>query len=188
VYVQSGRLAYRPWLAALKAGRTFATNGPLLGFTLEGTSIGGELRLPAPGRTVAARVTLRSYVPIDRLELVRNGEVVASIPLPGDRTSVATTISIPVRESGWYILRARGAGPVYPVLDAYPYATTSPIYLLVDGQPIRSRSDAAYFLVWIDRLKAAVLSHPDWNTVQERTETLETLMRARKEFELRLSA
>ena len=37
VFVRSGAPLDRGrWLAALKRGRSFATNGPLLGFTLEG--------------------------------------------------------------------------------------------------------------------------------------------------------
>src|SRR5439155_51133 len=44
VFVHSGpRLDYRGWLAALKAGRTFVSNGPLLGVTLNAR--GGGCRL-----------------------------------------------------------------------------------------------------------------------------------------------
>jgi TolB protein len=46
VFVRSGApLEHRRWLAALKAGRSFATNGPLLGFTLDGKGLGDELTL-----------------------------------------------------------------------------------------------------------------------------------------------
>ena len=54
VFVRSGpKLDYRAWLAALKAGRTFASNGPLLSFTLDGHEVGDEIR-PA-GRLPSAR-------------------------------------------------------------------------------------------------------------------------------------
>ena len=43
--VPAGPLKIEPWLAAIKAGRTFATNGPLLRFSLGGQAIGGEVRL-----------------------------------------------------------------------------------------------------------------------------------------------
>ncbi len=47
VFVRSGtKLDYRGWLAALKAGKTFATNGPLLSFTLDGREVGDEIALP----------------------------------------------------------------------------------------------------------------------------------------------
>lgn len=178
-------LSHRAWLAALKAGRTFATNGPLLGFTLNGKEPGSELTLPVGGGEVVARVSLSSYVPVDHLEIVRNGEVAAKVPLPGDRTTVSTSLRLPVIESGWYLLRARGNGPAYPVLDSYPYATTSPIYVTVGGEPIRSPSDAAYFVAWITRLEAAAQAHKDWNTNEERLRALKTLSQARAEFERR---
>src|SRR3989475_144681 len=60
-------LDHRRWLAAIKAGRTFVTNGPLLEFSLGGREIGDEIRLRQPGR-LTARVRLRSSVPVDHLE------------------------------------------------------------------------------------------------------------------------
>jgi hypothetical protein len=185
VFVKSGRLEHRRWLAALKAGRSFASNGPLLGFTLGEKGLGDELVLPAGGQELTARVTLNSNVPIHHLEIVGNGEVVAKIPLARSSTTVSTTLQIPIRRSGWYLLRARGDGPAYPILDVYPYATTSPIYVTVGGEPIRSNTDAEYFLAWIARLESAALAHPDWNTQQEKAQALATIRRARNEFEAR---
>src|SRR5439155_25117458 len=83
VFVRSGTpLDYRRWLAALKAGRTFVSNGPLLSFSLDGHEAGAELRFPAgaPAHQVVARVSLRSNVPVERLEIVTNGVVLAPIP------------------------------------------------------------------------------------------------------------
>jgi WD40 repeat protein len=183
VFVKTENLLnHRRWLAALKQGRSFATNGPLLGFQLGRKEIGDELTLPAGGGTLTARVSLHSYVPVDRLEVVGSGTVVAEIPLTGNRTRLSTTVSLPVRRSGWYLLRARGNGPAYPVLDVYPYATTSPIYVTVGGQPIRSRTDAEYFIAWIDRLEAGALAHKDWNTEAEKANAVATIRRAREVF------
>jgi hypothetical protein len=185
VFVKSGRLEHRRWLAALKAGRSFATNGPLLEFTLNGAELGGEFALPAGAHELLARVTLNSYVPVDRLEIVGNGQVVADIPLSGDRTTIRTEVRVPISRSGWYLLRAQGNDPSYPVLDVYPYATTSPIYVIVGGKPIRSPTDAEYFLGWIGRLEDATLKYKDWNTEEERSSMLATIRRARADFEAR---
>src|SRR3989442_9693961 len=101
VYVRTGAtLDRRSWMAGLEAGRTFVTNAPLLEFTLGGREIGDEIRLPAGGR-LTARVGLRSSVPIDHLEVIGNGSVVATIPLRGDRTAASDTVSIPPARSGW---------------------------------------------------------------------------------------
>src|ERR1700687_5191270 len=51
------------WVGALKEGRTFATNGPLLDFTLGGQAIGGEVRFAGPQVAVPFKVKLRSIVP-----------------------------------------------------------------------------------------------------------------------------
>ena len=186
VYVRSGGpLEHRRWLAALAAGQSFATNGPLLELTVEGRGLGEEIRLGDGGGDVTVRIRLRSNVPVDHLELVRNGAVVHAVPLAGDRTEAEATVRIPVDRSGWLLLRARSDRARYPVLDLYPYATTSPIYLTVGGRPARSRVDAAYFLAWIDRMRQAVEAHRTWNTEDEKRDILKTLARARSEFERR---
>jgi TolB protein len=186
VFVRSGGpLGQRQWLAALRAGKSFATNGPLLGLTLNGRQLGDSVVLPAGRHQLLARVTLRSNVPVDHLEIVRNGEVIATIPLSGARTSVSTTVRVPAQRSSWYLLRAWGDSPEYPILDVYPYATTSPIYVTVGAQPVRSPDDASYFLAWIDRLQAVAEANRNWNTTQEKDRVLETIREARAEFERR---
>jgi hypothetical protein len=185
VYAKSGTLTHRRWLAALKAGRTFATNGPLLEFSLGGKELGDELVLPSGGGELTARVALHSNVPVDHLEVIGNGEVVAGIPLSGARTSVTTTVPLNIRKSGWYLLRARGNDPAYPILDVYPYATTSPIYVTVGTQPIRSARDAEYFLAWIDRLESGAERNTAWNSEWEKSQVLESIRQARTEFERR---
>jgi hypothetical protein len=180
VYVHSGPvLDHARFLAGLKAGRTFVTNGPLLGFTVAGKEPGAELALTAPRSPLPVHVTLRSIVPVDHLEIIGNGKVVVSVPLSGDRTTADTTFTIPVSQSGWLLLRARGDGPREPVLDLYPFASTSPVYVTVGGVPARSAEDARFFVAWIDRVIAATRARPDWNTALERDSTLRLLDRAR---------
>jgi Tol biopolymer transport system component len=176
------------FLAAVKAGRTFATNGPLLEFTLAGQEPGIEIARPRGRHRLEAKVRLRSFVPVDHLEIVGNGKVVAEVPLSAPRTSAEATLPLTVSRSGWYTLRAWSETPQHPVLDGYPFATTSPIYVAVDGAPVRSLPDARYFLAWVDRVLEAVTAHPDWNTPAEKDEVLARLARARAEFEERARA
>ena len=189
VYVKSGApLEHRRWLDSLKAGRSFATNGPLLGLTVNRKELGSEIELPAGGGEVSVSVRLRSNVPVDHLELVLNGRVVQEIPLDDGRRSATATLRLPVDRSGWLLLRARGDKAAYPVLDVFPYATTSPIYLTVGGEPARSPEDARYFMAWIDRMRQTVEGFRDWNTEAERQETLDMLAQARAEYERRSGA
>ena len=77
VYVQSPLPLDRGrWYAALKAGKSFATNGPLLQFSVDGQGPGSELVLPAGAHAALVKVQLRSNVPVDHLEIVENGLVV----------------------------------------------------------------------------------------------------------------
>ncbi len=186
VFVKSGpKLDHGSWLAALKAGRTFATNGPLLSFGIDGREPGDEIALPVGRRQLRANVEVKSYVPIDRVEIVRNGAVVATVPIASDGHSATAELPLDVSESGWYVLRAWSAAPRYPVLDSHPFASTSPIYVAVDGRPVRSREDAAYFIAWIDRVAASAAAHPDWNSPAERVAVLARIAEARAIFEQR---
>ena len=64
-------------------------------------------------------------------------------------------------------------------MDMYPFATTSPIYVTVGNQPVRSPSDAAYFVAWIDRLAEGVRAFTSWNAPAERDHVLAQLDSAR---------
>jgi Tol biopolymer transport system component len=181
---------HRRFLDAIKAGRTFVTNAPLLDFQITGPDdvtrqSGDEIRLPAGRHELEVRAILRSNVPVDHLEVVANGKVVSSLAIGAGGTAVDTTITIPVEQSGWYLLRAWSDRPRLPVLDLYPFASTSPIYVQIADTPIRSRSDAEYFLTWLTRVEERVRTHADWNTTAERDETLRTIAAARAELERR---
>jgi TolB protein len=167
------------WLSSLKQGHTFATNGPLLGFTLGGRALGDELRLPAGENKVKFSAWLRSIVPIDHLEVICNGRVVRKLKLSGDRESADFEDTIPLPQSGWCLLRAWSEKPEHPVLDLYPYATTSPIYVKVDGSAAKPAEDAAYFIAWIDRMIEDAKSNRDWNTEAEKASVLDLLQQAR---------
>jgi len=180
-----GALDHGKWIAAIKEGRTFVTNAPLLEFTLSGSAIGDEIRLARGRHDLEARVALRSIVPMDHLEIVGNGKVVAAVPLTGERTTAEAALTIPVERSGWYLLRALSERAAMPVLDLYPFGSTSPIYVQVGDEPIRSRTDAEFFLAWIARVEAAAGADAGWRTERERESVLNMLDEARRVYEAR---
>jgi TolB protein len=184
VFVHSGaKLDHRSWLAALKTGRTFVTNAPLLEFSVAGRAIGEEIRVSSEMQQVPAVVAVRSTVPIDHLEIIGNGTVVATIPLDADRMTAHATVMVPVKGSGWYVLRAYSDRAETPVLDLYPFASTSPIYLRVGDQPVRAAEDAAFFVKWIERVEAGARASTLWNTPAEQADVLRKLREARAVFE-----
>jgi hypothetical protein len=158
------------------------TNAPLLELSLAGHAIGDEISVPRAVHRLRAVVQLRSNVPIDHLEIIGNGKVVATIPLDADRMTASATVSVPVSGSGWYVLRAFSDRAELPVLDLYPFASTSPIYVRVGAQPVHSAEDAAFFERWIDRIAAATRASTAWNTPAEQASVLRTLAQARAVF------
>jgi Tol biopolymer transport system component len=166
---------------ALKAGRTFATNGPLLGLELDGKRPGSTVSLTAPGK-MKYRVAMRSPVAVDHLELVQNGKVVKAFKLGGDRRSVDASGELQVEADGWVLLRAWNDGSDPGVLDLYPYATTSPIYVDLPGAAHRDEADASYFAAWLDRVIEDAGKRTDYRTASEREQTLAYLRRARDRY------
>lgn len=128
-----GPFSYEAWVKGLKAGRSFATNGPMLEFTAGGKSLGETIVLAEPGEVEVKAAALAPGA-IDRVEILYNGTVVSK----GEG-------KVRVDRSGWLGARAYSGR-----LQAH----TSPIYVEVGGKPAASRADAEYFLAWIDRLEA----------------------------------
>jgi len=166
---------------ALKAGRTFASNGPLLGLEVEGRHPGDTIARNGTGK-VHYRVALRSPVGIDHLDLVQNGRVVKSFKLKGTRQNLDAQGDLAVESDGWLVLRAWNDGSDPQVLDLYPYATTSPIYFDLPGEYPRNPADAGYFVAWLDRVIANASGRTDFRTARERDTTIEYLRNAREQF------
>jgi hypothetical protein len=180
-----GDMSPKALSAALKDGRTFASNGPLLGLELDGKRPGDTVSRAAPGR-LRYRIALRSPVAVDHLELVSNGKVVKSFALTGDRRSLDAAGELPVDAGGWLLLRAWNDGADPEVLDIYPYATTSPIYLELPGGAPPAPQDAAYFAAWMGRVIEATERRNDFNNAREREAVMDYLRKARDHY-LRLT-
>jgi hypothetical protein len=125
---------------------------------------------------------MSSIVPVDHLQIVCNEKMSRELTLDSNRTSARVDGTIPLDASGWCVLRAFSDKAEYPILDLYPYATTSPVYVSVAGAPVRSGADAAYFVAWVDRLIAAARSNTSWNTEAEKESVLSMLREARGKY------
>ena len=184
VYVPaSGPLTREAFLAELKRGRGIATNGPLIHLTLGDASPGTTVDLAAGSHSLKYRATLRANFPVDHFELIWNGDVVARLSTGEDRRAADLIGSIDVNDSGWLLVRAWNDGPQPEVLDNYPYATTSPVYVRVAGRVRRSREAATYFLRWLDRIRAATDKDASYRTSDERAIVLQDIAGARSFFE-----
>jgi len=176
-------VSLQAWMGSLRKGRTFATNGPLIEFTLGGLKVGDELKFDGAQTAVPFTAKLRSIVPVDHFEVVCNGRVAATLKLEGARDSGDVKGTLPLKESGWCVLRASSDEAEYPVLDKYVYATTSPIYVTIGGKAPRSLNNAKYFVAWIERTIDATSNHPDWNSSDEKEYVLRRLAEAKTVYE-----
>jgi TolB protein len=167
--------------SALKAGRTFASNGPLLGLELDGRQLGDTVARTGPAK-LRYRIALRSPVAVDHLELVQNGKVVKSFALQGDRRRFDADGELQVDAGGWLLLRAWNDVAHPQVLDLYPYATTSPVYLDLPGGPPPAPQDAAYFAGWLGRVIADAESRTDYRNAEEWQATIDYLRKARDRY------
>jgi len=175
------KLDYAAWVEALRAGRTFVTNGPLLEFRVNGQMPGEEIRLPAAGGSLEIEGAWQSLAPVDQVEVLHNGQVVVTADPAAGRFRKTLTAD----RSGWYTLRALGSKAEKPTDDLFPYAETGAIYVICGDRPIRSRADAEYFIRWIDDITRQADQHPGWRSQRERRHVLGQFAEARKVFEQR---
>jgi Tol biopolymer transport system component len=170
------------WIEGLRAGRSVATNGPLLSFTVEGQGPGGEIALPEGGGTLRWTAAMTSIAQVDHVEIVRNGEVVATVPLAADGRSASGSGQITIDSGGWIVLRAWSSEDRPEILDLYPYATTSPVYVQVARAAQRSPQDVQYMLDWLDLIEGAAQGG-DYNSDAERETVMGNIARARAIYE-----
>jgi TolB protein len=167
--------------AALRNGHSVATNGPLLALQVDGKNPGDTIELDA-GRKLNYRAAMRSLAPLDHVEVLYNGRVVAR---HGKKDAISADLSgtISVSESGWILLRAWNDDADPLIFDLYPYASTSPVYVSVKDRPARSPQDAEYFLRWVDRIITSTEARQDFNDAQEKKDTMDYLRAGRAVFE-----
>jgi hypothetical protein len=74
----SGAASYAAWLDAIKHGRAFVSNGPVLEFEAAGHQSGDVVQFQGTNR-FKARVTARSILPFRTIEIIVNGHPVIVI-------------------------------------------------------------------------------------------------------------
>ena len=182
-------LSWDGWIDAIRAGRLFVTNGPLLRVAINGQMPGATIDLPGDGGTVTVKGTIQSFVPLDSAALVINGQPMNLDDLrrhrdpDGAGTHFAFEQELSIQESSWITLQAFGTAPVHPLDDAFAQATTNPIWVRVGGRPVRSAASAGYFIRWIDKLTAMAEAHPGWRSEQEKAHVLGQFAEARAVYE-----
>jgi hypothetical protein len=176
-YVQlDGKLDFDAWAEGIKRGRCYVSDGKshLMDFKVEDTPVGmrnSEVSLDKPG-TVTVKATVaallepkptpeterirnaplnqKPYWDVERarigdsrkvpVEVVVNGQGVDRKEVEADGTEHEVTFAVPIKRSSWVCLRI------------FPTSHTNPVFVLVDGKPVRaSKKSAEWCLKAIDK-------------------------------------
>jgi TolB protein len=135
------------YFAALRAGRSFVTNGPLLEFTVDAAGPGEIVKRTSV--TKRWSLTVHTAVPVDSVAIVVNGTVVQHLqgfPAPGSKVYTGV-VALPA--GGWIAARVSGpATDAWPAMDSYAYAHTAPIWIdRIGSTEPRARDAAAHDLL-----------------------------------------
>jgi hypothetical protein len=134
-YVKLGDedFSYDAWCRAVRAGRTFLSGGPLLRFTVDGYEVGDTVRISGPG-TVSVSALAESVFPLGALEIVVNGEVVATGDDPSGSRTLRLEADVRIEADSWLAARCGGRrywdGPSHRgPWERRIFAHTSPVYV-----------------------------------------------------------
>ena len=166
----------------LKKGKSFITNGPVIGLKVEKAVPGDSLSTSAKVQRLSFTAFMRSAVPMEYVEIIWNGEVLTKCPLTGATKEVDWKGTLNIKGPGWLLMRAwsKSAHPDLP--DMYAYASTNPVYVTVPGKPLRSKSGGEYFLKWLDRLESLTRGSTSYRTEEEKNIVLEDIGQAKTYF------
>jgi hypothetical protein len=182
--------SYANWIEAVRAGRTFVTDAPLLRLSVNDQVPGGVVSLPGTGQTVRVRAEARSVLPFERLELVHNGVAVAGAAASGVPAVAVLEMELPLPAGGW--LAARCWGPPQPLASPdRPHdrvaAHTSPVYVELEGAPLPIDGHAlAVFVQYLDDTLAWLAANGRFDTDKQRQHLTEIFEAARGNLGRRL--
>jgi len=123
--------SYEAWSEALRAGRSFVTNYPLVTeFDVGGAAPGDELEYTGGG--VTGHVSVSCVKPIAAVEIVGPAGVLATLtPAAGsDARFLSADFTVDPAYGGWIVARVTGTGSGWhPIATNGLFAQTAPIYV-----------------------------------------------------------
>jgi hypothetical protein len=135
-------------IRAMKKGQSFATNGPLVDFKINGTHIPGDTITTKDGKVdILINVESAPWVSVGEVRLIINGKRKILFPVEFKNNSVQKfrgNISLPVEKDCYIAAEVLGNKSLFPVHQAraryglrenatLPYAVTNPIFIDADG-------------------------------------------------------
>ena len=173
----AGDFSYASWIRAVREGTSFVTNGPALFLTVNGADPGSELKLSRP-ENITIRAKVVSQLPVKRLQILINGEVVQEEKIEG--LSAEVTLEYPVGESVW--IAARVSGPrsreLFNPNRRVPhnvFAHTSPVYVRYRHDPVEDPESGCYLMGYVEKLKDWATRSAFFESDRERRKAMTTI-------------
>ncbi|OGD28028.1 MAG: hypothetical protein A2Y56_10370 [Candidatus Aminicenantes bacterium RBG_13_63_10] len=135
----------------LRAGRSFASNGPLLELRVNGDATFGDLTRVADGLAdIAFSVRAAPWVDVSEARLIVNGDRKIVFPVrasAGQVVKISERVRLELKADSTLALEAVGRRTLYPVVQrpalsgqikdaALPYALSNPVFVDVDGNGV----------------------------------------------------
>jgi hypothetical protein len=185
-----GQSDYEGWLAGLKAGNGFVTNGPMLDFDVEGHT-SGEVVPFTGSRRVKARVSARSILPFQSLEIVVNGESAAVKRAPNRPGQDGVYFAelegtFDLEQSSW--LAARVAASPASRNGILPrgltvFAHTNPVYFQRNGAKVKELSSIRYLQKYVKGTIHWLNTGARFSSAAEKEEAMRNAEQVRRFYE-----
>ena len=151
---QDQEFNYDNWCKSVASGKTFLSGGPIIHLTVDGYEVGDTISISGPG-TLEVEAWAESVMPIEKLEIVQAGRVVASTQVKGGTRRLEIKEKLKIDGHSW--IAARCGGPDYfgrQHLDVWNrgiFAHTSPVYVACSGDWwMYDESTAQYMLTLLE--------------------------------------
>jgi hypothetical protein len=178
VYVKMTEpFSYENWFRALKAGRSFATNRPMLFITVNGKEPGASLPLTRGPEKLRIHAEALSTGTLERLEIIQNGRVVRTITASPNRGKLSADFETSVSGPSWLAARCFEQPGT-----TIRFAHTSPIYVEQGVQRLVVAEDARFFIEWIDREIGYYEKQEGFRSQQDRQDMLSFFRKAREVY------
>jgi hypothetical protein len=178
------------WNDSLKSGKSFVSNGPMLEFAINGQPVGSELTVTSGEKLrVRARVSIEpSWDRLAKLELIRNGEIIATTASDdaNGATELVLSAEVDAGTGAWFAVHATGLKSRDIVFQT-PYtmrtqAHSSPIYVSVEGGPSCDPQTAANNMAavierlqWFKTAKYARNDNEAWESPDQTEKLVDTM-------------
>jgi len=152
-----GRIDVGAVAGAVRAKQVFTTLGPFVDYSVEGVPMGGDARARDGHATLKLRVQAASWIDCDRVQVIVNGELARSLPVPEAKTPLRLETELELclqagcarhgaagpRGTGgprdaWVTLLVEGDRHLFPILNdeaqpALPLCVANPVWIDGDG-------------------------------------------------------